>query len=101
MPFCPKCRAEYLEEVETCPDCQVSLVQELPPEDRVDYVDLVELQRVPNEISGIMMKGILDNSGINAVLRAAKIPWSWYSKYMVYILLGQASGTKRRIGEKP
>ena len=75
MPFCPKCRAEYLEEVETCPDCQVSLVQELPPEDRVDYVDLVELQRVPNEISGIMMKGILDNSGINAVLRAAKIPW--------------------------
>lgn len=75
MPFCPKCRAEYLEEVETCPDCQVSLVQELPPEDRVDYVDLVELQRVPNEISGIMMKGILDNSGINTVLRAAKIPW--------------------------
>jgi len=75
MPFCPKCRVEYVEEVETCPDCQTPLVEELPPKDDVKYVELVELERVPNEISGIMMKGILENNGIDAVLRAAKIPW--------------------------
>ncbi len=75
MPFCPKCKAEYVEGVETCPDCQVSLVQEPPPEDDVEYIDLVELQRVPDEVSGVMMKGILENSGVNVILRAAKIPW--------------------------
>jgi len=75
MAFCPKCRAEYVEGVERCPDCQVLLVEELPPKDDVDYVELVELQRVQDEISGVMMKGIIENSGINVVLRAAKIPW--------------------------
>ena len=75
MPFCPKCRAEYVAGVERCPDCQVLLVDELPPKDEVDYVELVELERVPDEVSGVMMKGILENNDIDVVLRAAKIPW--------------------------
>jgi hypothetical protein len=93
MPFCPKCRAEYVEGVETCPDCQVPLVQELPPKDDVDYIELVELQRVPDEVSGVMMKGILENSGISAVLRSAKIPWhngiasTWSTYYWGQILV--------------
>ncbi len=74
MPFCPKCRAEYVEGVDMCEDCQVSLVAELPPKDVPDYVEIVELQRVPDEVAGVMMKGILENSGINVILRAAKIP---------------------------
>ena len=61
--------------METCPDCQVSLVQELPPKDELDYIELVELQRVSDEVSGVMMKGILENNGIDVILRATKIPW--------------------------
>jgi len=75
MPFCPKCRSEYLEGVKICQDCQVQLVDELPPKEEVDYLELVELQKVPNEVFGVMMKGILENNGISVVLRASKIPW--------------------------
>ena len=32
MPFCPKCRAEYVEGIALCSNCQVELVNELPPE---------------------------------------------------------------------
>ncbi len=92
MPFCPKCRAEYIEGVEECPDCQVLLVDELPPKEESEYVEMVELEKVPDEVSGVMMKGILVNNGIDAVLKAAKIPWydgiaSTWSTYYWGILL--------------
>ncbi|MCH5252162.1 MAG: hypothetical protein J1F22_04240 [Lachnospiraceae bacterium] len=32
MPWCPKCRNEYIEGIETCSDCGVALVEELPEE---------------------------------------------------------------------
>jgi hypothetical protein len=32
MPYCPKCRFEYLPEVKTCPECGAALVAVLAPE---------------------------------------------------------------------
>jgi hypothetical protein len=93
MAFCPKCRAEYIEGVETCPDCQVKLVDKLPPIEKFEYVELVELEKVPDEVSGVMMKGILVNNGINAILKSAKIPWydgiasTWSTYYWGIILV--------------
>ena len=29
--FCPKCRTEYRKDFTTCADCEISLVEELPP----------------------------------------------------------------------
>lgn len=95
MPFCPKCRAEYVEGVEKCSDCQVDLVEELPLNDSEDYLEMVELQEVPDEVSGVMMKGILENSGITVILRAAKIPMydgiasTWSTSYWGKLLVSK------------
>ena len=102
MPFCPKCRAEYIEGVEECPDCHVSLVQELPPKDDLGYIELVELQRVPDEVSGVMMKGILESNDIDVILRSAKIPWydgiasTWSTYYWGTLLVSKAELEKSR-----
>lgn len=39
--FCPKCRAEFVEGITKCPDCEVDLVEILPPEDEILYEDYV------------------------------------------------------------
>jgi hypothetical protein len=102
MPYCPKCRAEYLEEVKTCPDCQLPLVEELPPKDEPEYVDLVELENVPDEVSGIMMKGILLNNGIDVVLQSDKVPWldgisnTWSKSYWGQLLVPREEFKKAR-----
>jgi len=102
MPFCPKCRAEYIEGVEECPDCHVSLVQELPPKDDVGYIELAELQRVPDEVSGVMMKGILESNDIDVILRSAKIPWydgiasTWSTYYWGTLLVAKEELEKSR-----
>ena len=104
MPFCPECRAEYVGGVEICSDCQVPLVAELPSRDEADYIEFVELQQVPDEVSGVMMKGILESSGISVILRAAKIPWyngiasTWSTHYWGKLLVpAEELETSRKI----
>ena len=70
MPFCPQCKAEYTEEISMCADCQVELVSERPPDDIVEYVDWEIVHHAPNEVAGNMIKGILEDAGIDVVLRS-------------------------------
>ncbi len=46
--FCPKCRYEYVPEVFKCPDCDVWLVRELPPEKEEQPSE--ELDNTPLEV---------------------------------------------------
>ena len=36
--FCPICKAEYREGFQICDDCNVSLVEELPPDPETEFV---------------------------------------------------------------
>jgi len=74
MPVCPQCRSEFNEHVLICTDCQVDLVFELPREDSVEYVDWEIVESVSSEVVGNILKGVLEDGGIEAVLRSHEMP---------------------------
>jgi Putative prokaryotic signal transducing protein len=62
--FCPKCRYEYDFGIAVCPDCEVRLVAELPPEDETEYVDLVTVLTTGDAGVAAMAKSILEAAEI-------------------------------------
>lgn len=94
MPFCPKCLSEYTDEEKICPDCGVQLVPVLDKSSegkgflnyikgilgiekkqsikRAERENWAELEYLYDEISGIMIKGILEDNGIRVVIEDAR-----------------------------
>ena len=62
--FCPICRSEYREGFWVCSDCGVELVQELPPEPEVEYIDYDEVLSTFNPGDIALIKSVLDGEGI-------------------------------------
>jgi hypothetical protein len=62
--FCPKCRAEYREGFHTCSDCNVELVDELPPLPEPEFVDFVEILATYNPADVVFLKSLLESEGI-------------------------------------
>jgi hypothetical protein len=74
MPYCPKCRDEFEDWVEECPDCKEKLVDELPPlpEEEPREGKLVHIATAPNEIEARLWKGILEDNGIQSMIKVAE-----------------------------
>ncbi|MFA6239355.1 MAG: hypothetical protein WC655_00415 [Candidatus Hydrogenedentales bacterium] len=70
--YCPNCRAEFREGFDTCSDCNVALVDTLPPEDVPEYVDYVELLSTFNPSDIAIVKSVLDSTDI---------PYVWEGDY--------------------
>ena len=64
--YCPECKAEFRDEIAVCPDCEVSLVMELPPESEFSEQDLVLIRETADVAVLPVMKSLL---------RAAEIPF--------------------------
>jgi len=68
--FCPKCRTEYRRGFNTCADCEISLVYELPPEPtpvperKPEYVEYVNLLSTHNLANIAVIKSIFDAENI-------------------------------------
>lgn len=63
MPWCPKCKDEYVEGVTICADCGVELVDELPSEETMDDVPAVLCEIKSREV-GEKLTAYLNYSGI-------------------------------------
>ena len=64
--YCPECRSEFRDEIEVCPDCEIALVAELPPEPEFSEEDLVLIR----ETADVAVLPV-----IKSLLRAAEIPF--------------------------
>ena len=65
--FCPKCKAEYVKGTRKCPDCKVTLVQELKQEAGAEFIDFVEIRRIGNQGESTFLKSVLDGYGIKHI----------------------------------
>jgi hypothetical protein len=67
--FCPNCRTEYKEGITECADCGAPLVEELPPEPKPEWTDLVTVLSTVNASTVALAKSILEEAGIEFNVR--------------------------------
>lgn len=90
MPYCPKCRCEFIDGVKTCNDCGVELVDELPPDDQEDGENQVEWEKVLNvrtDSEAEMYIELLKSEDIPAFKKSYNIPFYIDNAYGVDILV--------------
>ncbi|RMF62728.1 MAG: DUF2007 domain-containing protein [Calditrichaeota bacterium] len=70
MPFCPKCKYEFVEGMTSCPDCQVDLVEKLPEEEQPgsDFKWVV-LHAFPGPVYAEMVKETLQRHDIPCLVK--------------------------------
>lgn len=66
--FCPKCKDEFVPGIKECPDCAVSLVDELPEETgslyKPVYIDLITVFETGDPGVIMVIKSLLEEAGI-------------------------------------
>ena len=62
--YCPNCKAEYRKGFDTCSDCDIKLVDELPPEPEPEFIHYKEVLGTYNPADIAIIKSILDAEGI-------------------------------------
>ena len=75
MPYCPTCKAEYIDGMSRCDDCEKDLVDELPEtEDGTRVVDndtvFVALRSYATVMHAEMVAEVLKNAGIPTMIRS-------------------------------
>jgi len=102
MPYCPKCRDEFEDWVEVCPDCRIALVNELPATPDSKQIDepLVHIATVQSEPLATMWKGILENEGIHSLIKSRDLRAAGYvppllSYCEIHVLASQVEKAKQ------
>jgi hypothetical protein len=91
MAFCPNCEAEYREGIAVCPDCNLELVEELTPENKVHDTsegEPVPLQTFRNSAEAEMVREVLNSNGIRSFVQGsdfAVIPSSFSQEVIVMV----------------
>ena len=91
MAFCPNCEAEYKTGITVCPDCDIELVAELTPENKVHDTsdgEPVQLQSFKTGAEAEMVRELLERNGIRSFVQGgdfAIIPSSFSQEVVVMV----------------
>lgn len=66
MPFCPKCKYEYVVGIEKCADCGASLIESLPEEPDLPDIKLELVYTASYEYETGLIKDVLESAGIKS-----------------------------------
>jgi hypothetical protein len=108
MPFCPKCRYEYVAHTSECPDCGLKLVDKLPETEiekdkGIDNSELKLLYSTPEMAFAELVKGALESEGIHCLMKrstgihaqfGAMLPGS-YSHFKIWVTADVFDKAKR------
>ncbi len=85
--FCPKCRAEYEPEHTICSDCNVSLVHELPPKPKLQYVEFEEVLATNNPADMALLKSVLEAEDITYFFQGEHVAPYFYHALPVRLMV--------------
>jgi hypothetical protein len=91
MAFCPNCEAEYREGITVCPDCDMELVAELTPENKVHDTsegEPVQFQSFKTGAEAEMVREMLDQNGVRSFVQGgefAVIPGSFSQEVVLMV----------------
>ena len=68
--YCPECKSEFMESETHCPDCDVSLVAELPKKEKLENVEWISLHSFPSLIYAEMFQETLENEDISCYIKS-------------------------------
>ena len=88
MPFCPKCKYEYEENIEFCSDCGTKLVDQLEKEPEVEYDKEVFLTNVADDIQASIIISKLSIYEIPVIKKYREPGGSFMAVFMGNTLLG-------------
>lgn len=73
MAHCPRCRSEYEEGFEQCPDCQVALIDPEVAAEPIPWQDLVTVAAFDNAAAAAVCAHRLEAEGIETAVNDAEI----------------------------
>ena len=85
--FCPQCKSEFIEGIEICPECDVNLVDDLPPDPEPKFVDFEEVLATYNPADIALLKSILDSEDVTYFFKGEHFqnmrPWADPARLMI------------------
>ena len=53
--YCPSCKAEFIDSITICSDCNISLVENMALNEPLENINWVNVKEVPGKVFGEMM----------------------------------------------